>query len=98
MALNLGISRSASQNIGTASVTVLDANRGRQYLFIQNLDIGTDDIFVSIDGTTPVADAPGNIKLTPGAYVEFDGGGLVPTAAIKIIADAASTPVTVLEG
>lgn len=92
-----------SQTIGTTSVNVLAGNRGRKYLLIQNVDTGTDDIHVRIGETnasaapTAVADTAGNVRLTPGSSLIFEGGW-VPSGPVSIIADAASTPVTIYEG
>lgn len=89
---------------GLAADATIAANHGRRYLFIQNLH-ATAKLYVRIDQTTKaggtatvaVAGAAGTIMIVPGGSLVFEDT-LIPTGALSIISDTATTPVTILEG
>lgn len=68
---------------GATAEDVFAANKGRQYLLVQNNSAG--DLWVNF-GSDAVQTQP-SIKLVSGASVEFSaaGTGVVPTARVSII-------------
>lgn len=80
---------------GVGATTAAAQNTGRQYLLVQNLH-DTAIVYVRCDGVAAAVGVAGNIMLVPHAvYYEET---FVPTGAVSIISDTASTPVTVWEG
>lgn len=87
---------SADLTLGGTAEEVFPQNYGRQYLFVQNVDTA-EALWVNF-GTAAVADQP-SIKLLPGAAIEFSlaGTGVVPTAAVSVIAATTGHPYTAKE-
>jgi hypothetical protein len=87
-----------SQTITTSAVTLLNENRGRRFLFIQNVaPVGDANVvWVNISGDDATEDSAGNIMLVAGAGVVWETDW-IPSSAVSLVASE-NTPVTVLEG
>jgi len=87
---------------GLAATPVGSRNNGRKYLFLQNTH-ATATVWVrfATDGaataTAAVAGAVSNIKLSPGASLSYENQ-FIPSAAMSVISDTATTPVVILTG
>jgi hypothetical protein len=90
-----------SISAGAAANATIKQNTGRQCLFIQN-NHATAIIWVSITGgaTAVVATVAGAgfIRVGPAGGTLVFENSFVPTSAVSIISDTATTPVTILEG
>lgn len=89
--------RSSSAINSSTSTAVAAQNKGRQYLFIQNLSAIVMHVRL---GAAAVAGAAGNIYLAAnGGSVIWEGNEFVPTNSVNVIsASGSSLVVTVLEG
>lgn len=95
-----GLTNRSSAVIGTAEVVLVGANKGRQYLLVQNLSAVV--MWVSLDDaiTPTTSGAAGSIYLAAnGGSIIFEGESWVPSGQVSVIAATGSNNVvTCLEG
>ena len=84
----------ATINTGAAQ-SVLSQNQGRPYLAILNQS-NTASIACSFGTTTPTLNGAGSLTLLPNAGYVWDVG-MVPNDAMKCVASADATPLTVYQ-
>lgn len=87
-------SKSGTIDSGGTAQTAADANYGRNYLFIQNID-PSEDLWVSFTGTAAV-DTEGSFLLAAGNAYTAEGN-VVPGNAISVVGATTGNPFTIYE-